>query len=115
MKNILTLTLALMIGFSAFAKEAEKEAVTFNPELNTALAGQVIDHITGEALVGVTIKVKGSERSFYTDLDGNFEIKGLMPGHYELELSYVSYQSSTLKKVEVLRDEKCALKVELQQ
>lgn len=115
MKNILTIALALMIGFSAFAKEEEKEAKVFNPELNTVLAGQVIDHQTGEALVGVTVKVKGSDQSFFTDLEGNFKIKGLIPGNYDLEVSYVSYQSNTLKKVEVLSAEQSSVKVELKQ
>lgn len=115
MKNILTFTLALLLSVSLFAKEGDKETTVFHPELNTVLAGQVVDFQTGEALVGVTVKVAGSERSFFTDLEGNFEIKGLMPGTYDLDVNYVSYQPSKLKKVEVLAQEKSALKVELKQ
>lgn len=115
MKNILTIAFALLIGCSAWAKDVEKEAPVFHPELKTILAGTVIDHLSGEALVGVTVKVTGSDRSFFTDLDGNFLIKGLVPGNYELEVSYVSYQPNHLKQVEVLSEEKSSVKVEMKQ
>lgn len=115
MKKILSLVFVLSIALAGIAKDAEKEAPVFNPELKTVLAGNVIDQVTGEALAGVQVKVVGSDKSFYTDFDGNFEINGLIPGDYELRLSLVSYETNLLKKVEVLSQEKSAVKVEMKQ
>lgn len=56
--------------------------------------GHVVDE-TGEPMIGVTVKVKGGKAASVTDLDGNFQIAA-KPGD-ELELSYVGYQTVTVK------------------
>jgi hypothetical protein len=77
------------------------------------IGGTVIDHQTGEALVGVALKLKGTDTKIYSDLNGNFEIKDLPSGTYDIEVDYVSYKDITLKEVSTLSSE-VNIKVELE-
>lgn len=61
------------------------------------ITGQVIDE-TGEPLIGVTIKVKGTQTATITDLDGNFSLS-LTGNKAELELSYIGYKTTTVTAV----------------
>ena len=115
MKKIMVALFGLSLSLGIFANTTDKEAPMFDPESKTVLSGTVIDHASGENLTGVLIKIKGSDKSFYTDFEGNFEIKGLIPGDYELELSLVSYKSNLLRKVDLDKDGKNSLKVEMKQ
>ncbi|MEA1878249.1 MAG: carboxypeptidase-like regulatory domain-containing protein [Bacteroidota bacterium] len=115
MKKILTVVFTLVLSLNMMAKEGAKENVIFDENAKTVLAGTVVDQQTGEVLVGVMVKIKGSTKSFYTDFDGNFEIKGLIAGDYEVELSLVSYMANHLKKVSVHAGNTNSLKVEMKQ
>ena len=50
--------------------------------------GQVVDQ-NGEPLIGVTIKVKGSNDGIVTDMDGNFQLN--VSPNATLVISYVGY------------------------
>lgn len=64
------------------------------------IRGQVIDNATGEDLIGVTVVVKGTTNGAVTDFDGKFEIK-LSPGLYDLQISFVSFETITITGVSV--------------
>jgi 5-hydroxyisourate hydrolase-like protein (transthyretin family) len=83
----------LVLAVNTSANELEKETVA-----SVALTGKVIDLNTGEPLAGVKVGIENIEDSFYSDLDGNFIINGLIPGKYKITSSLISYES---KKVEV--------------
>jgi hypothetical protein len=89
----------VLAGFvsTAMADEPEKNA----PVVKTTaqIEGKVIDHITGEALVGVSLLLSGSDVKTYSDLDGNFKFDGIATGTYDIEIDYVSYKDVTLKQV----------------
>lgn len=55
------------------------------------LTGSVKDKLTQEPLIGVSIKLEGTELGAATDLDGNFQIRGIPPKSYTLVASYVGY------------------------
>lgn len=61
------------------------------------ITGQVIDE-TGEPMIGVTIKVKGTKTAAITDLDGNFSLS-VTGNKAELELSYIGYKTTTFTAV----------------
>lgn len=61
------------------------------------ITGQVIDE-TGEPMIGVTIKVKGTKTAAITDLDGNFSLS-VTGNKAELELSYIGYKTLTFTAV----------------
>lgn len=58
------------------------------------ISGTVIDQ-TGQPLAGATVLIKDKGEGVITDFDGNFEIKGLEPGTYNLVFSYVGYSTLT--------------------
>ena len=62
----------------------------------TSLEGKVTDQETGEALIGCNIAlyrngvlVTGTD----TDIDGNYTLSNIDPGTYDVEVSYVGYQT----------------------
>ncbi len=61
---------------------------------DNSVTGNVIDEF-GEPMIGVTVKVKGSQAAAITDFDGNFTIKA-NPGD-QIELSYIGYKVLTVK------------------
>lgn len=62
--------------------------------------GGVFDEANGEALLGVTVQVKGTTTGIVTDLEGKFSLN-LDPGVYEIQISYVSFQTITVSGVEI--------------
>ncbi len=61
-----------------------------------ALTGQVVDP-NGEPLTGASLMVKGTAQGFITDLDGNFEIKGVeFPATFVVSFIGFSDQEITL-------------------
>lgn len=64
------------------------------------IRGSVFDDETGESLVGVSILIKGTLRGTTTDLDGEFSIE-IEEGVYDLQISYISYQTILIEKISV--------------
>ncbi len=58
------------------------------------VSGHVVD-ITGEPMIGVTIKEKGSSRGVVTDLEGNFSIQ--VSRGSTIQVSYVGYSTMDIK------------------
>lgn len=64
------------------------------------IRGTIFDDKTGETLVGVTVLITGTTTGTATDLDGQFTLD-LNPGTYELQISYISYQTLNVKEIQV--------------
>lgn len=64
---------------------------------NATLTGTVTDSASGEALIGATVLVEGTQRGANTDFEGRFRISQLAPGTYTLRISYLEYQTRVLK------------------
>ncbi len=60
--------------------------------------GVVLDHKSGEPLIGAAITAKGTTNGTTTDLDGNFTLK-LSRKNTELVVSYVGYETYSVKPV----------------
>ena len=61
------------------------------------LCGKVIDKITGEALTGVKVEVKGTNTYCYTDLNGSFILSVNIDSKQEVEANLVGYEQLKLK------------------
>ena len=90
--------MVLALGISTVRAD-EPENSKPAAKATTQIEGKVIDHLTGEALVGVSLKLSGCEKKTYSDLDGNFKFDGIATGTYDIEIDYVSYKDVTLKQV----------------
>jgi hypothetical protein len=59
------------------------------------LTGTVKDKLTQEALIGVSIKLDGTEIGTATDVDGNFRLSAIPPKAYNVVATYVGYGAQT--------------------
>lgn len=64
---------------------------------SATLKGQIKDAKTGEPLVGATVLLKNTKLGSSAGLDGSFQIKNVPSGNYELQVSYITYQTSLVK------------------
>lgn len=78
---------AILVSFSSLAQTG-------------IIRGQVIDNANGEGMIGATVVIKGTTEGAITDFDGRFELK-TAPGTYDLQVSFVSFESVTIAGVEV--------------
>ena len=78
--RMLGLILGLFLSVSAFAQIEVK--------------GHVKD-ATGEAIIGATVRVDGTQDATITDFDGNFVLKANEGAN--ITISYVGYQNATVK------------------
>lgn len=115
MKKLAIIFVSIFVLSVSFANASNEEESTKSESavMTTSLSGKVLDKITGEALVGVKVSVAGSEKSVYTDFDGNFQISGVLPGNVELTASYISYKQKTEKvNVDLTKSNTVDVKIE---
>ena len=58
------------------------------------VTGTVVD-VSGEAIIGASVMVKGTSNGTITDYDGNFTIQNV-PQNGSLVISYVGYRNQTV-------------------
>lgn len=100
MNKVLALTTSILISVFSFAQ-------------NGFVSGKVVDQTTGEELIGVGILVKGTTKGTSTDIDGSYKLE-LSPGTYDLQISYISYQTKVISGVVVKPKEVTTLNITLQ-
>lgn len=100
---IITLLLLVIISAAGFAQGTGK------------ISGTLSDKKTGETLIGVTVKVKGSAKGMATDVDGKYSITGLANGKYTLVYQYIGYSAKEISDVEVTAGKNTVLNVILQE
>jgi len=97
--SLVCATALFMPGFAS-ASESNNSETPAATEVKAAetcvVKGRIIDHNTSESLAGVAIRVCGSDKSVYTDLDGNYVLTGVAPGKCEIMVNMISYESKTV-------------------
>jgi uncharacterized membrane protein len=101
MKKIILSSVFSILFLANFVVFATNDAPV---SANANLQGKVIDKQTGESLAGVVITVNGTNVKVYSDLDGNYSIKGLKPGKYTVIVNYISYRKDS-REIEVKDNE----------
>src|SRR3972149_10696890 len=79
------------------------------------ITGTIVDKQNGEALIGANIFLEGTALGAASDIDGNYTIKGIAPGHYTLIASMVSYTKIRVTNIEVKSDEITKINITLEQ
>ncbi|SER57166.1 TonB-dependent receptor [Pedobacter rhizosphaerae] len=79
------------------------------------ISGTVTDKKTGETLIGVTVKIKGTTKGMATDVDGKYTIAGVATGKYALVYQYVGYTGKEISDVEVTNGKITTLNVILEE
>ncbi|NCI46533.1 TonB-dependent receptor [Sediminibacterium soli] len=106
MRRIYGLLLCAAMLLLGAAKASE------TPEGNGSIRGKITT-TEGAAAADVTIQVKNSPKGAISDADGNFQIKGLAAGSYELHISLMGYQDLT-EKVTLAANEAAVISIRLQ-
>jgi len=78
------------------------------------ILGRVLDHATMKPLPGANVVVKDTRYGAPADSSGYFEIRGVPPGTYVIEIRYVGYKTR-YRVITVQESDAVELKVELEQ
>ncbi len=65
------------------------------------LKGTVKDKLTNVAVIGANIVLVGKDQGTSTDIDGNYLFEGLVPGIYDIQVSYIGYETVSQYEIEV--------------
>ena len=88
LKKAIITVLFVMISAAIFAQTGK-------------ISGKVSDKKTGETLIGVTVKIKGTTKGTSTDVEGRYVIGTLTPGKYIIEASYIGYSTKNITEIDV--------------
>ncbi len=95
--------MGLMLGpgaWSAYALPASAEAQQVKSESGTTrVSGTVVDE-NGEPIIGASVRVKGTDISTPTDIDGNFILPSLR-SNQTIDITYVGYITKSLNVSEL--------------
>ncbi len=91
---------AVQVGQSSYvvARASEQNAVAKafgapQPQETGTLTGRVTEAETGEPLAFTQVVIVGSTYGDVADAEGQYEIKNVPPGTYEVEASFIGYRS----------------------
>lgn len=79
----------------------------------SSIKGTVTDAENGETIIGCNVMLQGTTIGAVTNLDGNYEIKNVSPGTYNIIFSFISYDKF-IQKIEVVKNTPLVLNVKLQ-
>lgn len=94
--NMILICLGLLLLTAPVSADGKKENGG-GETMETVLAGQITDILSGEELAGVRVQLDGTGLITYTGLEGEFRFEGLKPGIYYLVTSMISYKNSRIK------------------
>ncbi|MCU0646211.1 MAG: TonB-dependent receptor plug domain-containing protein, partial [bacterium] len=86
---------------------------TFSFASSSSITGQVFDAKTGKRLAATNIEIMGTTIGTAADDQGNFIIRDLLPGQYNLKITRIGYKPSQAI-VNLKPDESVALKIFLE-
>lgn len=66
-----------------------------------SVKGTIKDKVTGELLPGVTVLIENTQLAAQTDFDGNFELKNITEGTYNIVVKLISYKQFVIKNYTV--------------
>jgi hypothetical protein len=87
-RNLL-FTLGLIVALNVNANGDKNQTVT------TKLI--IKDAVTQELLPGVAVKIDNSNKTLYTDLNGELTITAIKGLKYDVVINYIGYQSETIR------------------
>ncbi|MEN8117921.1 MAG: carboxypeptidase-like regulatory domain-containing protein [Bacteroidota bacterium] len=112
MKNLILVILMVFSVTAVNAKEKDAKVSDTENSATMVLTGSVADKHSGESLVGVEVKLEGTDLITYTDFDGNFLFDNVKPGEYKLVTNYISYEKES--KILKANPQENEIKIKLQ-
>lgn len=102
LKSIITYVLFAGLALSGFSQ-------------NGIVRGRVVNTINNEPLEFATLVLEGTAKGAYTDTSGAFEITGIPPGLYNLQVSYTGFKRKFLPEIEVTNAKPVVLEIGMEQ
>ncbi|MFA5805219.1 MAG: TonB-dependent receptor [Melioribacteraceae bacterium] len=99
----LLLTIFIVSFFSLLAQETG------------TITGKVTEKKTKESLLGVNVVLKGTYYGAASDFDGNYKIKNINPGTYNIEVSLIGYKAVKFGAIKVEPGKNKQLDIELEE
>lgn len=102
----------LPVAYNGYAEgdKESKEAV----HSTTTIKGKITDANSTEELVCARINIEEAGLSTCTDVNGNYEIKGISPGKYNITVEYISYKEKSLHDVKITSGNVETLNIQLE-
>lgn len=94
LKKIITLSLMFLILLLVMSPDSSAQS-------RGSISGKIIDNSNNEELIGANVLIIGTNYGASSDIDGQFSIKLVPTGKYNIKISYISYQTVTVEGVEV--------------
>lgn len=98
--TITTVLLALVASTAVWAQQAVIKGKVFNP-------------INNEPIPFANVVIQGTTIGASTDLDGNYEIKGLEPKLYNLEASSLGFKTATVYEIQTFNNRPVFVDIEM--
>lgn len=76
-------------------------SVSFGFSQSGVIKGTVRDKNNNEPIIGATVILKSVEKGTITDFDGNYIVEGVKPGVYNIEVSYIGYETASEFEIEI--------------
>lgn len=103
-RNMNKLTINLLMSILLIAHSFSFAATVYDEGTNKII-GEIADAETGEAIIGATIRIEGTNLGAYSDLDGNFQVKKVPFGYYTIIVSSIGYETTKLATIVVTADQ----------
>ncbi|MGZ3863150.1 MAG: carboxypeptidase-like regulatory domain-containing protein [Bacteroidia bacterium] len=65
------------------------------------LSGKIVDKQNGEALAGVKIRIDGTDKFYYTDIEGNFSFTVAVATNSNITVDLVGYEPAIFKAAQL--------------
>jgi Ca-activated chloride channel family protein len=81
---------------------------------NAVIAGKVIDKNTQALLIGANVILDGTSWGAATDINGFFKIKNIPSGTYTVKVSYIGYESKSIKNIILGKNDSLYFTIEME-
>ncbi|MFO7828743.1 MAG: TonB-dependent receptor [Bacteroidales bacterium] len=106
MKNSIRI-LAIILFFTHLSNAQEGPTQT--------IRGVVMDANSHETLPGANVLLMNNNKGTITDMEGNFELRNIPVGRYDIQFSYVGYKSLTIPELVVGSGKEVVLEIKLEE
>jgi outer membrane receptor protein involved in Fe transport len=91
MKHSLIILVIILLGINNF----------LTAQTSGSVSGKITDNKTNEELIGANVLINGTSIGASTDIDGFYRVSNIPAGIYDLKISYISYQTIVIEKIEI--------------
>lgn len=80
-----------------------------------SISGKITERGTDEPLIGVNIIIRGTSFGTATNIDGDYTIRNIRPGEYDIEITYIGFERVLLTGIKVVAGEVTILNQEIRE